>query len=64
MYLATWKELHDFILIELPINDQVVSIVNDLDTNEENPEMTKGYPIFKWIPGIPTTDKWDDKQSE
>ena len=26
--------------------------------------MTKGYPIFEWIPGIPITDKDDQTQSE
>ena len=26
--------------------------------------MTEGYPIFKWIPGIPITDKDDWTQSE
>ena len=26
--------------------------------------MTKGYPIFEWIPGIPITDKDDETQSE
>ena len=26
--------------------------------------MTKGYPIFEWIPGILITDKDDETQSE
>ena len=26
--------------------------------------MTKGYPIFEWIPGIPITDKYEETQSE
>ena len=26
--------------------------------------MTKGYPIFEWIPGIPITEKYDKTQSE
>ena len=57
MSLATIKQLHAFIWTELPINDQVISRVNDLATKENQPEMTKGYPIFKCIPGIPITDK-------
>ena len=64
MSLATRKQLHAFIWTELPINDQVISRVNDLSTKEKQPEMTKGYPIFEWIPGIPITDKDDKTQSE
>ena len=26
--------------------------------------MTKGYPIFEWIPGILITEKYDKTQSE
>ena len=26
--------------------------------------MTKSYPIFEWIPGIPISDKDDETQSE
>ena len=26
--------------------------------------MTKGYPIFEWIPGIPSTDKDNETKSE
>ena len=26
--------------------------------------MTKGYPIFEWIPDIPIIDKDDETQSE
>ena len=64
IYLATRKQLHAFIWIELPTNDQVISRVNDLATKEKEPEITKGYPIFEWIPGIPITDNDDEIQSE
>ena len=64
MSLATRKQLHDFIWTELPINDQVISRVSDFSTKEKQPEMTKGYPIFEWIPVIPITDKDDETQSE
>ena len=43
MYLATRKQLHYFIWMELPINDQVIQRVIDL----KQLEMTKGYPIFE-----------------
>ena len=40
-----------------PNNHQVIYRVNYLDTKDKQPEITKGYPIFEWIPGIPITDK-------
>ena len=64
MFPATVKQLHAFICREQPINYQVISRVNDLATKEKQPEMTKVYSIFKWIPGIPITDKDYDTQSE
>ena len=64
MFLATGEQLHDFICTELAINKQVISRVNDLTTKEKQLEMTKGYQIFEWVPGIPITDKDDKTQSE
>ena len=64
MSLATGKQLDAFICTELPINDQVISRVTNLATNENQPDITKGYPIFEWSPGIPITYKDDDTQSE
>ena len=31
--------------------------VNNLATREKNTKITKGYPIFEWILGIPITYK-------
>ena len=64
MSLATGKQLHDFIWTVLPINDQVIYRVNNLATKENQPEITKGYPIFEWRPGIPITEKYEETQSE
>ena len=64
MTLATGKQLHAFIWTELPINDQVISRVNNLATKERQPEMTNEYPIFECISGIPITYKYDETQSE
>ena len=33
-------------------------------TNEKQPEMTKGYPIFEWSEGVPITEKYNKTQSE
>ena len=46
MSLSTRKQLHGLIWTELPINDQVIHRVNDLNTKDKHTEMTKGYPIF------------------
>ena len=64
MYIVTVKQLRALIWTELTINDQVVSRVNDLATKQNQPEITKEYPIFEWSPGIPITDKDDKTQSE
>ena len=37
MYPSTGKQIHAFIWTELPINNQVISRVNDLVTNDKNP---------------------------
>ena len=47
-----------------PNNHQVIYRVNYLDTKEKQPEITKGYPIFEWIPGIPIKDKEDKTQNK
>ena len=64
MSLATGKQFHSFIWEDLPINDQVMQRVSDLTTKENQLEITKGHPIFKWIPGIPIIDKDDKNQNE
>ena len=33
-------------------------------TKEKQTEMTKGYPIFEWRPGISITEKGNNRQSE
>ena len=37
MYPSTGKQIHAFIWTELPINNQVISRVNDLVTKDKNP---------------------------
>ena len=57
MSLATGKQPHAFIWTEIPIDDKVIQRVNDLATKDKNLEMTKGYQILEWNPGIPITDQ-------
>ena len=64
MSLSTRKHLQAFILTELLINDQVIQRLNYLDTEKNQPEMTKGYPIFECILGIRITYKDDKTQNE
>ena len=64
MSLATGKQLHDLTWTEIPINDQVIYRVKDLTTKDKKTEITKGYPIFEWIPVIPITDKDNETQNE
>ena len=64
MSLATGKQFHAFIWTELQINDQIVSRVKYLVTKYKQPEISKGYPIFVWSPGIPIKEKDDETQSE
>ena len=40
----------------------VIYRVNDLYNKYKQPETTKVYPIFEWIPGIPITYKGEETQ--
>ena len=62
--VATSKQIHVFIWTELPINDQVMQRAKYLDAKENKPEMTKGYPMFWWSPGVPITDKDEKTENE
>ena len=42
MSLVTGKQVHTYIWKEIPIHEQVMHRVDDLDTEENQPEMTKG----------------------
>ena len=64
MSLSTGKYLHASIRIEQSINDQLIQMVKDLATKDNHPEITKGYPIFEWIPGNPITYKDKETQNE
>ena len=64
MSQTTGKQIHSFVWTKLTINDQVVYRVINLATKEEQSKMTKGYPIFEWIPGIPIIDKYNETKHE
>ena len=50
MSLDIGKNIHTYIWIELPINEEVIHRVGDLDTKGNQQEMTKVYPILECIP--------------
>ena len=49
MLPKTGKQFHAYIWTDLPIYGQVMQRVDVLDMKENQPDMTKGYPIFEWI---------------
>jgi hypothetical protein len=52
MSLETGKRLHSCKWIMLPMNDYVISQVNDLTEAENQPVMPGDMPTFQWAPGI------------
>ena len=61
MYLATGEQLHTSTWTDLPITEQIIHIVDKFSTKGKNQEMTKGYPIFEWSPGIKILDQADSE---
>ena len=49
MSLYSGKRLHSYEWTELPTDDEVISRVDHLETNENAPTMINGYPVFTWI---------------
>jgi hypothetical protein len=48
MSLYDGKRLHSYEWKELPIDDDVISRVEELATREDAPTMINGYPVFTW----------------
>ena len=48
MSLYSGKRIHSYEWKELPIDEDVISRVEELAEEEEAPEMKRGYPIFTW----------------
>ena len=59
MSLYTGKRLHSYQWDELPIDDDVISRVEELAMKEDAPVMADGYPMFEWSPGVPIIDVTD-----
>ena len=48
MSLYSGKRIHSYEWRELPIDEEVITRVEELAEEEEAPEMKRGYPIFTW----------------
>ena len=60
MSLLTGKRIHRYIWEELPIGDDVIDRVHDLATDEKQPELVDGIPLFEWSNGKIIEDDNDD----
>jgi hypothetical protein len=49
MSLYSGKMLHSYEWAELPIDDEVISRVEELATHENAATMVNGYPVFTWM---------------
>ena len=59
MNLTSGKKVNCFKWEELPIDDEVISRVNKLAKDENQPEMEIGYPDFEWEHGHEIQDTFD-----
>ena len=57
MDLYTGKRLHSYEWTELPIDDDVIAMVERLAQDEKAQRMTDQYPMFEWAPGVPILDE-------
>ena len=61
MSLHTGKRIHGFIWDELPIDEYVIERVESLATEQGQPLMSDGTPIFEWTPGQQIKDMWSEE---
>ena len=59
MSLETGKELHGIVWTDLPMNDHIISLVEEIATRENQPLLSRGL-LFEWAPGVPILDDYDD----
>ena len=60
MLLYSSKKLDSYKWEELPINDNIITWVEQLADDEDAPKIIDRYPIFEQIPGVPVTDIYDN----
>jgi hypothetical protein len=53
MSLYTGKKIHGYIWNEIPIDDDVISRVEELADKENQPLLIDDHPLFEWAPGRP-----------
>ena len=61
MNLYTGKRLHSYQWTELPIDEDVIAMVQSLaeKENKKGPVIKEKYPLFEWSPGVPIVDVLD-----
>ena len=66
MSLYTGRELHSNQWEELPTDDDVIEMVENLAKNEEQPLLPDKYPMFEWSPGnlIGDDDNLDEEDQD
>ena len=62
MSLYSGKRIHGYRWKELPIDDYVISRVEELAEAEKQPLMHNGLPNFEWSPGTPITDDFETEE--
>ena len=63
MSLYTGKKIHSYDWVETPIDEDVISRVEELAQSEEQPVIAKNMPLFEWAIGNLIIDKTDDTPS-
>ena len=57
MSLYTGKRIHSYIWDKLPIYDEVISRVETLAVEENQPVHNDNHPLFEWFPGHEKMDE-------
>ena len=56
MLLHSGRKIHAFSWEELPVHDDVIQRVEELATDEQQPELQNKSPLFEWNPGYEILD--------
>ena len=63
MSLYTGKKIHGYIWNEIPIDDDVISRVEELADKENQPLLIDDHPLFEWAPGRPiASDTFEESE--
>ena len=60
MSLYTGKRLHSYIWEEIPIDQDTIDRVDQLEREEKQPVLDNNQPLFEWLPGKEIEDHQHD----